>query len=169
MELKSPPCNPLMMSSPCLPSLRSAFLSTPYDDKIMKSITECISGTEDSLLRNYVSLSFDKCADVLERQRGPAYGIGKFSSREDPMFIGKQVKEGISIDEIPTHNLGPEHLFGDCRQRLDTFGTLNFDCMREGLTISHNRDLAFRDHSWKSKEFNSVFNKAREKSQEFEK
>ena len=48
-------------------------------------------------------------------------------------------------------------------------GSINFDCMREGITISHNRDLAFRDHSWKSVKFNRIFKKAQEKSAEFEK
>ena len=99
----------------------------------------------------------------------PAYGIGSFSSRSDPMFIGQQVPAGVSVNVIPSHNLGPEHIFGDGRQRFTQFGDQNFNVMREGLTISHNEDLAFRNHNWKTAAFNKLVKKAREMTAKFEK
>ena len=107
----------------------------------MDSIESTVEDIDKPLLKKYVSLSLSKCADVLERQRGPAYGIGSYSSKTDPMFIGKQVPAGMSVNSIPSHNLGPEHIFGDGRQRLTQFGDTCFNVMRESITIAHNKDF----------------------------
>ena len=135
IELNSPDGNPLDISSPCLPSLSSAFLIAPSPKAVMDSIESTVEDIDKPLLKKYVSLSLSKCADVLERQRGPAYGIGSYSSKTDPMFIGKQVPAGMSVNSIPSHNLGPEHIFGDGRQRLTQFGDTCFNVMREGITL----------------------------------
>ena len=149
--------------------MTSSFLSEPYPKPIVESVRTNIELVDKSLLGLYVKMSMTKCADVLERQRGPAYGIGSFSSRSDPMFIGQQVPAGVSVNVIPSHNLGPEHIFGDGRQRLTQFGDRNFNVMREGLTIAHNEDLAFRNHNWKTAAFNKLVKKAREMTAKFEK
>ena len=168
IELNSPDGNPLDISSPCLPSLSSAFLIAPYPKAVMDSIESTVEDIDKPLLKKYVSLSLSKCADVLERQRGPAYGIGSYSSKTDPMFIGKQVPAGMSVNSIPSHNLGPEHIFGDGRQRLTQFGDTCFNVMREGITIAHNEDLAFRSHDWKSAGFQKLVKKAKDISSKFE-
>ena len=168
-ELKQPDGDPLEIVTPCLPALGSAYLTAPYQEEIMDSIRSSVQETDKSLLQKYVRLSLSKCADVLERQRGPAYGIGCYSSKADPMYIRKQVPDGVSIDSIPSHNLGPEHIFGDGRQRLRQFGDQCFNVMREGITIAHNEDLAFRSHEWKTPAFQKIVKKARELSAKFEK
>ena len=169
LELKSPDGCPLDLSSPCLPSLTSSFLNEPYPKAIVESIKSTVEIVDKSLLGTYVKLAMSKCGDVLERQRGPAYGIGSFSDRTDPMFLGKQVPAGVSVNVIPSHNLGPEHIFGDCRQRLTQFGDQNFNVMREGLTIAHNEDLAFRSHDWKTAAFQKLVKKSKEMTAKFEK
>ena len=40
--------------------------------------------------------------------------------------------------------------------------------MREGLTIAHNEDLAFRNHDWKTAQFNKIDKKVKESSAKFE-
>ena len=40
--------------------------------------------------------------------------------------------------------------------------------MREGLTIAHNEDLAFRNHDWKTSKFNKIVKKVKESSAKFE-
>ena len=148
--------------------MTSSFLSEPYPKPIIESVKTNIELVDRSLLAMYVKMSLNMCAEVLERQRGPAYGIGSFSSKLDPMFLGQQVPAGVSVNVIPSHNLGPEHIFGDCRQRLTQFGDQHFNVMREGLTIAHNEDLAFRNHKWKTAAFNKLVNKSREMRAKFE-
>ena len=84
------------------------------------------------------------------------------------MFLGKQVPVGVSVNVIPSHNLGPEHIFGYVWQRLIQFGDQNFNVMREGLTIAHNEDLAFRRHDWKTAAFLKLVKKPKEISANFE-
>ena len=168
-QLSHPSGDPLQISKTCLPSLASSFLAAPYPQAIMDSLSDSIKNTDANLLSKYVGLALSKCGEVLERQRGPAYAIGKYANQDDDLYISKQVPDGVSVNVLPTHNLGPEHIFGDCRQRLDHSGQKEFNCMAEGLTIGHNEDLAFRGHDWKTASFNKLVKKLKEISSTFEK
>ena len=149
-ELKEYPCSLVQINQPAFESLAKGWIhpsspQAPYNPEIGKGIAKAIEKCEIELLDSYCKELCSAMGDILERQRGAAYGFGK--DKDSPELVTKQfTKEQLGI--ALTHSKPIENLFGVSGSILDRFGGQAFDKATDDLIIRYSQDHLSDPSDW---------------------
>lgn len=152
-QLRSYPISFAQLTKPAIPALAKTWVdpilspNSPYGRKVSEGLQTAISNCNGDILNEYLKKLCIKQADVLERQRGSAYGFGSKSAPSDAELVTNQLPLQ-TLDSAPTHTKAVENMFGVEDMILSRFGNTAFEKSTDDLVIKFSQDMIDNTHVW---------------------
>ena len=153
-ELTEYPRPLAQISEPAFISLAEGWINplssqAPYHVEVGKAINKAINKCDTVLLDKFCKELCSAMGDVLQRQRGDAYG---FSGKPEPSE--ELVTNQLTTEQLQTavtHTKDIENLFGVEDAIISRFGGQVFDKSTDDLIIRYSKDLLSKPSDWCSK------------------
>ena len=153
-ELTEYPRSLAQISEPAFRSLAEGWINplssqAPYHVEVGKAISKAIEKCETVLLNKFCKELCSAMGDVLQRQRGDAYGFSGKSEPSEELVTNQFTTE--QLQTALTHTKDIENLFGVEDAIISRFGGQVFDKSTDDLIIRYSKDLLSHPSDWCSK------------------